>query len=107
MISKKTINIAVKRLAEKFRPERVILFGSFARGTADDYSDVDLLIITSKKKNKRMTLMTEMDKVLWGLGMARDIVILTAEEYDEERDIPGTIARYASKDGKILYEESK
>lgn len=106
MIDAKMVREAVKRLAEGFHPQRIILFGSYARGTADERSDVDLLVIGPYKK-ERKKLMVEMDRVLWGLKMARDIVVMTPKEFDVEKEIPGTIARYAWKEGKSLYEQKQ
>jgi predicted nucleotidyltransferase len=103
MISKELIDAAIRRLVERFNPERIILFGSQARGTADDRSDADFLVITELTA-KRRVMMLEMDRALRGIGLARDIVVLTPEEYERDREIPGTIARPASKEGKILYE---
>lgn len=106
MINKKVIKEAAQRLVEGFHPQRIILFGSYARGTADKHSDVDLLVICPFKKDRKK-LMVEMDMTLWGLGMARDIIILTLEEFEAEKEIPGTIARYAWKEGKSLYEQKQ
>jgi uncharacterized protein len=103
MISPELINLAIGRLVKGFDPERIILFGSQARGTADDRSDADFLVITNLIV-KRRVLMLEMDRALRGLGLARDIVVLTPEEFERDRQIPGTIARSASQEGKILYE---
>lgn len=104
MISEKTIREAARRLVEKFDPDRIILFGSYARGTADEHSDVDFLVITeAAKRGNRHKMMAEMDRALWGLAMARDIVILTPGEFEEDKEIPGTIARYVSKEGRLLY----
>jgi hypothetical protein len=47
-----------------------------------------------------------MDRALWGLRLARDIVVLTPEEYQRDRQIPGTIARPASLEGRVLYENA-
>lgn len=105
MISQKNINEAARRLAERFHPQQIILFGFYARGTADDKSDVDLLIICQLRKNRR-NLILEMNRSLWGLGLARDIVVLAPEEFEDEKEIPGTIARYAYQEGKILYERN-
>jgi len=105
MISKETIDEAARRLAECFHPQRIILFGSHARGTADDKSDIDLLVVCALKK-KRRTLALEMNRSLWGLGLARDIVVLTPKEFEDEKEVPGTIARYASQEGKVLYERN-
>lgn len=106
MVSQGTLDEIVKRLVTKFEPTKIILFGSQARGTADDKSDVDLLVICPLAKNRR-ELWLEMDRSLIGLKLARDIIILTPEEYEVDRHIPGTIARPASMEGKILYDKSR
>lgn len=99
----RAVDSAVERLRERFHPERIILFGSWARGTADARSDVDLLVLMPVRGSRRR-LALEMDRALSGLGFARDIVILTPEEYERDRLIPGTIARPAAMEGKTLYE---
>jgi len=106
MISNETLLKVRERLVEGFAPSRIILFGSQARGTANDRSDVDILVVCPFK-GKRRHLMLEMDRALNGLKLARDIVILTPEEFERDRHIPGTIARPAWLEGKILYETSK
>jgi predicted nucleotidyltransferase len=106
MVSEETLAEITRRLVDGFHPNKIILFGSQARGTADERSDVDILVICSVKGN-RLDLIFNMDKSLEGLRLARDIVILTDKEYQKDSRIPGTIARYASREGKILYEKSK
>jgi len=103
MNAKKTLAQAVKRLAEGFRPQKIILFGSHARGTADSRSDFDLLVIMPIKVERR-SIMLEMDRALRGLNMAVDIVVLTPKEFNIDRQIPGTVARPAWLEGKVLYE---
>ena len=103
MISEKTIREAAQRLVNKFSPKTIILFGSQARGKADRYSDVDLLVICPIRGSRR-NLMVAMDRALRGIGFARDIIVLTPEEFDRDRHIPGTIARPASLEGRVIYE---
>ncbi len=105
MVSQHVLQEATRRLVESFKPTRIILFGSQARGTADDRSDVDLLVICAVEGNRRH-LMVAMDRVLKGLGIARDIVVLTPEEFEMDRYIPGTIARPAWLEGKVLYDSA-
>ena len=105
MVAENILSEATRRLVEQFHPRRVILFGSQARGTGDDRSDVDLLVICDVGDNRR-ALMVAMDRCLWDLPIARDIVVLTQEEFERDRHIPGTIARPASKEGRILYDAS-
>lgn len=103
MINEELISDVVNRLVTNFKPNKIILFGSQAKGNADPYSDYDILVICPIS-NKRRSLMLEMDIALEGLGIARDIVILTPEEFEMDRNIPGTIARPAYLEGKVLYD---
>jgi predicted nucleotidyltransferase len=103
MVPEEVMDEVKTRLVEKFHPKRIILFGSQARETADDRSDVDLLVICPIKGSRR-ALMVAMDRVLKGLPIARDILVLTPEEFERDRHIPGTVARPAWREGRILYE---
>jgi predicted nucleotidyltransferase len=103
LVNEELLKIAVKRLADNFHPAKIILFGSQAKGTADNRSDVDLLVICSIKGARREK-MVAMDRSLRGLGLARDIVLLTPEEFERDRFILGTIIRPAWQEGRVLYE---
>jgi len=92
-----------KRLLEKFELKKIIIFGSQARGTADNRSDIDLLIV-SQEIPDRYKLMREIRRSLLPMDFAFDIIAVTPEEYNRDKFIPGTIARYASKEGIIIYE---
>lgn len=105
MVSEQILKIVVKRLVDGFHPQRIILFGSQARQTADKRSDVDLLVLCPIKESRR-ELMVAMDRALKGLGIARDIIVLTPEEFEIDRQIPGTVARPASIEGRVLYESN-
>ncbi len=105
MVTQQVLNEATQRLIDQFGPTRIILFGSHARGTADDRSDVDLLVVCPVAGRKR-DLMVAMDRALAGLGIARDVIVLTPEEYERDRHIPGTVARPASLEGKVLYDSA-
>ena len=106
MISNEILLNVKERLVDGFHPEKIILFGSQARGTADDRSDVDILVVCSFT-GKRRHLMLEMDRAVRGLNLARDVVVLTPEEFELDRHIPGTIARPAWKEGRVLYESAQ
>ena len=102
MLSNHLISAIKKRLTSKFDIEKIILFGSQARGTSNRYSDVDLLVITKNVKN-RLKLIDKMDVSLEGLKLARDIIVVSDKEYESQKSIPGTISRYAYLEGKVLY----
>jgi predicted nucleotidyltransferase len=101
MISDETLNEVKRRLVGRFHPDKIILFGSQARGTADDRSDVDILAICPVTGSRR-ALTLAMDRSLWGLRLARDIVVLTPDEFERDRQIPGTVSRYADREGELL-----
>ena len=103
MINEEVLREVKNRLVEKFHPHRIILFGSQARETADEHSDVDLLVLCAVQGNRRQ-LMVAMDRALKGLPIARDIMVLTPEEFERDRHIPGTVARPAWREGRVLYE---
>ncbi|OGB93883.1 MAG: hypothetical protein A3G35_17150 [candidate division NC10 bacterium RIFCSPLOWO2_12_FULL_66_18] len=105
MITEVDLRQAVDALVARFRPDRVILFGSNARGTADVRSDVDLLVVCPVQGSRR-ALQVAMDRTLRGCRFARDIVILTREEFERDRHIPGTVARPAWLEGRVLYERA-
>jgi predicted nucleotidyltransferase len=102
MLSNEVLQEVTDRLVNGFHPQKIILFGSQARGTADDRSDIDILVIC-RFDGKRRHLMLEMDRALAGLENAFDVLIATPEEFEQDRLIPGTISRYADKEGKVLY----
>jgi predicted nucleotidyltransferase len=101
MISDETLNEVKRRLVDGFHPDKIILFGSQARGTADDRSDVDILVVCPVADDRR-ALTLAMDRSLWGLRLARDIVVLSPDEFEQDRHIPGTVSRYADREGKVL-----
>lgn len=93
----------VRRIVERFDPERIILFGSHARGEATEDSDVDLLVVLKDIASKRDKAI-EIRGALFGLGVAKDVVVVGAEELERKRDLVGTIVYPALREGRLLYE---
>jgi len=104
MLSKQLITEIKRRLLSKFDIEKIILFGSQARGSANKKSDVDLLLI-GKVNYDRFKMMTDALRVLGRMDYAFDVMILTSNEFEKHKNIPGTVARYAFEEGKKLYEK--
>jgi len=98
----KTIKRMVKRIVERFNPDQVILFGSHARGTAGPDSDVDLLVVMPFAGSRREKAV-EIGVALHGIGVPKDIVVTTPEDFEWRKEIPGTIERPAALEGKVLY----
>ncbi len=102
-VSEKELKLIRDTLSSRFNLQKIILFGSQASETADYKSDVDLLII-AHFGGKRRDLMFKMNRVLDILDHPVDILILTPEEFDAEKEIPGTIAKYAGTFGRTVYD---
>jgi len=95
----------VRRIVEGFDPEKIILFGSFARGTAGVDSDVDLLVVKSVEESKRSERVG-IGVALQGMGLAKDIIVATPEDVERLGDTSGTVLFSALREGTVLYERS-
>lgn len=65
----KQLKIFIKRVNKKFNPEKIILFGSYAQGKANEYSDIDILVISNKfkkmKENERFSKLYKLSEDLY------------------------------------------
>ncbi|MEK6302477.1 MAG: nucleotidyltransferase domain-containing protein [Acidobacteriota bacterium] len=93
----------VNRIVDQFNPEKIILFGSHARGTAGPDSDADLLVVMPVEGSKRRQA-TEIDLALFGIDMPADIVVVTPEELERQKDVIRTFVHPAVREGRVVYE---
>ncbi|MCA9287878.1 MAG: nucleotidyltransferase domain-containing protein [Phycisphaerales bacterium] len=105
MISESSIQEATRRIVEAFAPDRVIVFGSVARGQAGASSDLDLMVVVPQVGDRR-AMATAMGGVLWGLRLACDVVVLSREEFEREREQVGSVARPAAMEGRVVYDRA-
>ena len=96
----------VRRIVEKFHPEKIILFGSHARGDAGPDSNVDLLVVLKVEKTERRRKAVEMDMSLIGIPLPADIIILDPEQAEKQKKFVGSVAYPAIKEGETLYERA-
>jgi predicted nucleotidyltransferase len=94
---------AVDRIVRKFHPVKIILFGSWARGSAREDSDLDLLVILRTVEHKRKTTI-EVLRALNGLPITKDVIVTTPKEIKERGQVVGNILRPALEEGKTIYE---
>ena len=100
-----TIDEMVRRIVRQFRPEKIILFGSHARGAGGPDSDVDLLVVLPVQGSKRKKAV-EIYKLLAGIGVPKDVIVVTPEDIEKYKDLAGNIIGPALSEGKILYERA-
>ncbi|NOY52989.1 MAG: nucleotidyltransferase domain-containing protein [Deltaproteobacteria bacterium] len=102
---KEIINDIVQRIVRQFRPEKIILFGSYAKGDVNPDSDVDLLVILPIEGSRRRKTV-EIDLALVGVELPVDLIVVTPEEVEKYRNKIGTIIRPAMNEGEVLYERT-
>ena len=96
----------VRRIVAQFDPEKIILFGSHARGSVEPDSDVDLLVVMNNAGKTKRNREIEIRLALRGLGVPKDVIVVTPQEFKKYRNLVGTIVRPASREGKILYDRA-
>jgi len=103
MITQEQISEITKRIVGNFKPQKIILFGSYANGTPTDESDLDLLIIKDSDTPSRLQN-RKVRKMLSDLRIPIDIIVKTPKEFQTYKDIIGTIIYPANKFGKVIYD---
>jgi len=93
----------VDRIVRGFAPEQVILFGSYARGEAGPDSDVDLAVIFPRLEGRRIDKAVQIRVALHAMGLAKDVIVLTSDDFDEQKDAVGTLGYILAHEGKVLY----
>lgn len=96
------IRTMVSRIVRQFNPERVILFGSHARGDAGPESDVDLLVVMPVDGSRREKAV-QIGVALHDIRVAKDIIVTTPEDFEWRKEIVGTIERPAAREGRVMY----
>ncbi|MXZ46493.1 MAG: nucleotidyltransferase domain-containing protein [Chloroflexi bacterium] len=99
------VTTMVERIAERFAPERIILFGSRARGDAKESSDVDLLVVMPDGTDRREAAV-EMRRSLRRMPVSKDIIVTTPDHIARRGHVIGTVLRPALREGKVLYERA-
>lgn len=104
MISQELLKKTIDRILSLSDPEKIVLFGSHARGDAGEGSDVDILII--KESNiPRYKRGVPFRLKLKGLFPSKDIVVYTPEEVEEWSEVPNAFITTILREGKVLYEK--
>ena len=86
-------------------PDKIILFGSYARGEQTEKSDVDLLVLKKGLEDERGTV----DKIYYSfigkkIGVDVDVIAMDSERFLSLINVTGYIYKSINKDGKVIYE---
>ena len=91
------------KIVKEIKPEKIILFGSYAWGNPTEDSDVDLFII-KKSNQSRLARQMDLDRKMWGSGVPMDLLVYTPEEIDRRLKIDDPFILHILNNGKILYQ---
>jgi len=105
-IPMRAIHAVAKQIAEKFQPEKIILFGSYAYGKPRPESDVDLLVVMETSLRERQQRL-EISRALSPRPFALDIIIRTPQQLEERIALGDVFLREAITQGKVLYERHR
>ncbi len=103
MIDETTIAQATELLRQAADPEKIILFGSYARNRADSGSDLDLLVVEPVVTDAAAEMVRLM-RVLSPLRIPADVLVVSRQDFADWSDTPGHILFEAARDGVVLYE---
>ncbi|HEX6508706.1 MAG TPA: nucleotidyltransferase domain-containing protein [Chloroflexota bacterium] len=97
------IDEATRRLVEAAHPDRIILFGSYARGDFDDRSDLDFLVILPSVEDP-FEDMTRLERALLSLPVPADVLVYSRDDVRERGHLRGTTLYHALTQGKVLHD---
>jgi len=103
MADEELLDYITRSIVDRFKPNRIILFGSHARGEAKDDSDLDIFVEmeTQESPPERAVQVS----AIFGLRpWPMDVVVYTPEEVKRMRKIKGTLLSLIETEGKLLYE---
>ncbi len=91
-----------RMIGQQFRPQEVVLFGSYARGDQTADSDIDLLVVFPHAVDKAAEAV-RIRRAIGRIDTGVDIVVSSAQEVAEWENVPGTVFYYARREGRPIY----
>ncbi len=101
-LDQKTLDDVIRRVVGVAQPEKIILFGSAARGAMGPHSDVDLLVI--KETVDTLDLTARIYRKLHEVGAAVDAVVVTPADVERFKDSHALVIKPALREGRVVYE---
>lgn len=101
-IPQKAIDQVVEQIVEKFKPQKIILFGSYARGDPRPESDVDMLVVMDTPLKDVQQAIQISQQIDYRFGL--DLIVHTPKYLQQRVDMGDWFLRDVIKEGKVLYE---
>lgn len=104
MTAREIILNITEKIKDGYKPETIVLFGSYAQGRPGPDSDIDLLVVKDSKE-RRDNRDREIRRLLRGIKLPLDIFVYTPEEVEKFRSMEGSFVNEIFKKGEVLYEK--
>ena len=101
-VSQSVLDEIVERIVEVAEPEKIILFGSAARGEAGPNSDLDFLVV--KAGAHRRKLGVKIRRALYGIRVPIDLIVATPEDLERYGNTHGLVYKHAIREGVVLFD---
>jgi predicted nucleotidyltransferase len=98
----KEIDYISKQIIRKYNPDKIILFGSAARGEYNEVNDLDFLIIKDDVPNTGLERMRELDDLV-DRNMAADLLVYRPAEIHERIQLGDPFIQIILKEGRVIY----
>ena len=100
-LDQETLDDIIRRVVETAEPERIILFGSAARGEMNRHSDVDLLIV---KEGGDARLRARIYEKLYGVRVAVDAILVSPADVERYGNSHALVIKPALQEGRVVYD---
>lgn len=94
----------IKRLVAAYRPDRIYLFGSQARGDADSDSDFDILILIPDDADEERKSSGRAIDALRGLDFPAEVHVMTAGYFDRRTHLKASLPGAVMREGMSIYD---
>lgn len=104
-VTPKLIKYIVNKIVREVQPERIILFGSYARGDFNKGSDLDLFIVVEDSRESNRVIRRKVDELLWGRRFPVDLVVRKKKEIEWNFKAKNPFYNDIFLEGKVLYDK--
>lgn len=103
-ITQEKIKKISDKIVESYKPEKIILFGSYAWGTPGPDSDIDLFIVKDDNRSS-LEMMREVNRIFMERTFALDVLVYTPSQLRRRNDLGDPFLKKIINSGKVLYEK--
>jgi predicted nucleotidyltransferase len=106
-VPREVIQHMADMIAQHFHPDKVILFGSYARGQANENSDIDLMVLLEEAPPEGRRSAPMIRLLVEHFPFPVDVVVRTTSGFEQWRHVVGSLVREVAREGIVLYDKAR